>query len=142
MTIPLSDAAKELGVDPAVLRRWIKRANIQLMTHPTDYRRRVLRQEDFERLRHEREDFLASYSVAAGLEASGTEAAISVETGGAGTGEDMERFVDPRTETEALRSYVTKQYTVLYHQIAAMFAQLAELSERVTRLEENVRKYG
>jgi hypothetical protein len=121
MSISLSDAARVLGIEVSALRRWIRRAEIELVRDPADTRRRLLRTEDFERLQRER----------------GTFASTTAEEG---EGEEHERSADLRDEMEQLRDIVRKQYSVLNEQIAVLFLQFSELAKRITQLEEDGRR--
>jgi DNA-binding transcriptional MerR regulator len=122
MSISLSDAARALGIEVSALRRWIRRAGIELVRDPADTRRRLLQTEDFERLRRER----------------GTLALVTEEA----EGEEHQRSADVRDELEQLRDSVRKQYSVLNEQMAVLFLQFSELAKRVTQLEEDLRRAG
>jgi predicted site-specific integrase-resolvase len=120
MSIALAEAAHELSLEVSALRRWIRRAQIELVRDPADTRRRLLRSEDFARLRRQRE------TVAVPAErAEGTE---------------PERSADLREALERVRDATSKQYGIVNEQLAVLFVQLNELAKRVTQLEAHVRR--
>lgn len=123
MAISLSHAARELGVTPNGLRRWIKRAHIELVSDPTDRRKRVLRDEDFERLHDER------------IHANPTDDMVDEE-------DTLRRYAALVGEIDALHEAVTRRSDVINKQIATLFSQMTELAERVSRLEDTLRKAG
>ncbi len=124
MAISLADAAHALDLDPAVLRRWLKREQIALLDHPTDHRRRMISREDFERLCRERENTLAPAPVAA------TEAPVQPIGGQFDVLRELLR--------ESLRETVTKSSDATNTHIAALNNNLIELQDRIARLEERL----
>ena len=116
MAISLADAARALELDPAVLRRWLRREGVALLDHPTDHRRRMISREDFERLMRERENTLAP---------APSEAAGNAEHSLGG-------------QLDALRSALEKGNDATNSHLANLLYSVAELQRRIDRLEERL----
>jgi hypothetical protein len=121
VSVALADAARELGIEVSALRCWIRRTGIELVSDPADTRRRLLRSEDFARLRRERGTFAVTVEAAQGG---------AIAWGPA----------DLRDELERVRDAASQHSGVLNEQLAVLFMQLAELATRVTQLEEHPRR--
>jgi transposase-like protein len=120
-TIPLTDAARELDLDPAVLRRWLRREGIGMLTHPTDHRRRMIRMDDFERLARQRESTLAPTSAA-------SEGAAPVLAESIGQ------------QLDAVRSTLSKTNDATNTHLAALLNNIVELNDRIARLEQRLER--
>jgi hypothetical protein len=118
MAIPLPDAARELGIEVDALRRWLRRERVTLMFDPVDHRRRMLRSEDFERLRQER---MLAHSVSDESER-----------------EQLQQLVyDLVRRIEALEERIESEHIVLNNQIARMFMQITTHAQRLSALEQH-----
>jgi hypothetical protein len=113
MAKSLADVARELDLDPAVLRRWIRREHIELLEHPTDHRRRMISDDAFEYLCRERDTKLAPPSADT---AASTDRAIG-------------------EQVEALRSALNMRTDAANAQIAAMQFSIDRLNTLIGQLE-------
>jgi hypothetical protein len=113
MAKSLADVARELNLDPAVLRRWIRREHIELLEHPTDHRRRMISDEAFAYLCRERDAKLAPAP--------------------ADTSASRERSLGE--QVEALRSTLNMRTDAANAQIAAMQFSIDRLNMHIDQLE-------
>jgi hypothetical protein len=117
--ISFADAARELELDPAVLRRWLRREGIDTLTHPTDHRRRMIRLDDFERLARQRESTLLPASPAAAQETPVLAESIS-------------------QQLDAVRSTLSKTNDATNTHLSALLTHIVELNDRIAWLEKRL----
>jgi hypothetical protein len=117
--IAFADAARELELDPAVLRRWLRREGIATLTHPTDHRRRMIRLDDFERLARQRDATLLPASPVAAQETPVLAESIS-------------------QQLDAVRSTLSKTTDATNTHLSALLTHIVELNDRIARLEQRL----